>query len=36
MSPSMPSQFLWLSEGEVVSLMDMGEALAALEKGLLA
>ena len=36
MSPSMPSQFLWLSEGEVVSLMDMGEAIAALEKGLLA
>ena len=32
----MPSQFLWLSEGEVVSLMDMGEAIAALEKGLLA
>jgi len=32
----MPSQFLWLSEGEVVSLMDMGEAIAALETGLLA
>ena len=32
----MPSQFLWLSENEVVSLMDMGEAIAALEKGLLA
>ena len=32
----MLSQFLWLSEGEVVSLMDMGEAIAALEKGLLA
>ncbi len=36
MSPSIPSQFLWLSEDEVVSLMDMGEAIAALEKGLLA
>ena len=36
MSPSIPSQFLWLSEDEVVSLMDMGEAITALEKGLLA
>ena len=32
----MPSQFLWLSENEVVSLMDMGEAIEALGKGLLA
>ena len=27
---------LWISEAEVVAMMDMGEAIVALEKGLLA
>lgn len=32
----MSKEFLWLAEREVVSLLDMGEAIGALEEGLLA